>query len=39
MKLVTYRINHTPSRLGFIEEEMIIDAEKLGHIKNSPLPT
>ena len=38
MKLVTYRINHTPSRLGFIEEEMIIDAEKLGHIKNSPLP-
>lgn len=38
MKLVTYRINHTPSRLGFIEEEMIIDAEKLGHIKSSPLP-
>jgi 2-keto-4-pentenoate hydratase/2-oxohepta-3-ene-1,7-dioic acid hydratase in catechol pathway len=38
MKLVTYRINHTPSRLGFIEEQMIIDAEKLGHIKNSPLP-
>lgn len=38
MKLVTYRINHTPSRLGFIEGEMIIDAEKLGHIKSSPLP-
>lgn len=38
MKLVTYRINHTPSRLGFVEEQMIIDAEKLGHIKNSPLP-
>jgi len=38
MKLVTYRINHTPSRLGFIEEQMIIDAEKLGRIKNSPLP-
>lgn len=38
MKLVTYRINHTPSRLGFIEEQMIIDAEKLGHIKQSPLP-
>ena len=38
MKLVTYRINHTPSRLGFIEEQMIIDAAKLGHIKNSPLP-
>lgn len=38
MKLVTYRINHTPSRLGFIEEQMIIDAEKLGHLKNSPLP-
>jgi 2-keto-4-pentenoate hydratase/2-oxohepta-3-ene-1,7-dioic acid hydratase in catechol pathway len=38
MKLVTYRINHTPARLGFIEEEMIIDAQKLGHIKNSLLP-
>lgn len=38
MKLVTYRINHTPSRLGFIEEQMIIDAEKLGHVRNSPLP-
>lgn len=38
MKLVTYRINHTPARLGFIEGEMIIDAEKLGHSKNSPLP-
>ena len=38
MKLVTYRINHTPARLGFIEEEMIIDAEKLGQIKESPLP-
>lgn len=38
MKLVTYRINHTPSRLGFIEEQMIIDSEKLGQIKNSPLP-
>lgn len=39
MKLVTYRINHTPSRLGFIEEEMIIDAEKLGQIKSSHLPS
>ena len=38
MKLVTYRINHAPSSLGFIEENMIVDAEKLGHIKNSPLP-
>ncbi len=38
MKLVTYRINHTPARLGFIEEHMIIDAEKLGHIKQSPQP-
>lgn len=38
MKLVSYRINHTPSRLGFIEENMIIDAEKLGQIKSSPLP-
>lgn len=38
MKLVTYRINHTPSRLGFIEEQMIIDAEKLGQVRNSPLP-
>lgn len=38
MKLVTYRINHTASSLGFIEGDMIIDAEKLGHIKSSPLP-
>lgn len=38
MKLVTFKINHTPARLGFVEEEMIIDAQKLGHIKNSPLP-
>lgn len=38
MKLVTYRINHTASSLGFIEGNMIIDAEKLGHIKSSPLP-
>ncbi|MDV6167045.1 fumarylacetoacetate hydrolase family protein [Flavobacterium sp. DG1-102-2] len=38
MKLVTYRINHTAAKLGFIEEQMIIDAEKLGHIKQSPLP-
>ena len=38
MKLVTYRINHTAARLGFIEEHMIIDAEKLGQIKESPLP-
>ena len=38
MKLVTYRINHTAASLGFVEENMIIDAEKLGHLKNSPLP-
>lgn len=38
MKLVTYRINHTAPSLGFIEGDMIIDAEKLGHIKSSPLP-
>lgn len=38
MKLVTYRINHTASSLGFIEDNMIIDAEKLGHLKQSPLP-
>jgi len=38
MKLVTYRINHTAAKLGFIEEQMIIDAEKLGHIKQSLLP-
>lgn len=38
MKLVTYRINHKPARLGFIEGDIIIDAEKLGHIKSSPLP-
>lgn len=38
MKLVTFKINNTPARLGFVEEEMIIDAEKLGQIKSSPLP-
>lgn len=38
MKLVTYRINHTPGRLGFVDEHMVIDAHKLGEIKNSPLP-
>ncbi|RYJ45036.1 fumarylacetoacetate hydrolase family protein [Flavobacterium beibuense] len=38
MKLVTYRINHAPSSLGFIEGNIIIDAEKLGHLKKSPLP-
>lgn len=38
MKLVTYRINHTPARLGFIEENMVIDIEKLGQIKSNPLP-
>jgi len=38
MKLVTYRINHTPARLGFIEENMVIDIEKLGKFKNSPMP-
>ena len=38
MKLVTYKINNTPPRLGFVEENMIIDAEKLGQVKNSPLP-
>ncbi|RYD91536.1 MAG: FAA hydrolase family protein [Sphingobacteriales bacterium] len=38
MKLVTYKINNTPPRVGFVEENMIIDAEKLGQVKNSPLP-
>lgn len=38
MKLVTYRINHTPARLGFIEENMVIDIEKISQAKNSQLP-
>lgn len=38
MRLVTYRINHTPARLGFIEENMVIDIEKLGKAKNAPMP-
>jgi 2-keto-4-pentenoate hydratase/2-oxohepta-3-ene-1,7-dioic acid hydratase in catechol pathway len=38
MKLVTYRIKHAPARLGFVEEHMIIDAEKLGQIRESHLP-
>jgi len=38
MKLVTYKINHTAARLGFVEENMIIDAEKLGQLKDSQLP-
>ena len=38
MKLVTYSINHTPARLGFMDGEMIIDIEKLGHTMNTPMP-
>lgn len=38
MKLVTYRINHAPARLGFIEESMVIDMEKLGKEKNTVMP-
>ncbi|MEL1244560.1 fumarylacetoacetate hydrolase family protein [Flavobacterium sp. DGU11] len=38
MKLVTYRINHAPESLGFVDENMIIDAHKLGQIKSSHLP-
>lgn len=38
MKLVTYRINHTAARLGFIEENMVIDVQKLGQIKTTPMP-
>ena len=38
MKLVTYRINHTPARLGFIEENMVIDIQKLGQLKATHLP-
>ena len=38
MKLVTYHINHTPARLGFIDGEMIIDIEKLGRAMQAPMP-
>ena len=38
MKLVTYRINHAPASLGFVEENMIVDAHKLAQLKNSHLP-
>lgn len=38
MKLVTYRINHTPARLGFIEENMVIDIQKLAQAKTAKLP-
>lgn len=38
MKLVTYHINHTPARLGFLDGEMIIDVEKLGRAMNTPMP-
>ncbi|MGV3459357.1 MAG: fumarylacetoacetate hydrolase family protein [Flavobacterium sp.] len=38
MKLVTYHINHTPARLGFMDGEMIIDVEKLGRAMNTPMP-
>jgi len=38
MKLVTYRINHAPARLGFIEENMVIDMEKLGKEKSTVMP-
>ena len=38
MKLVTYRINHTPARLGFIDEHMVIDIQKLGQAKSITMP-
>lgn len=38
MKLVTYHINHAPARLGFVDDEMIIDIEKLGRAMNTPMP-
>lgn len=38
MKLLTYSINHTPARLGFLDGEMIIDIEKLGRIMQAPMP-
>ncbi|OYQ40695.1 gentisate 1,2-dioxygenase [Flavobacterium cyanobacteriorum] len=38
MKLVTYRINHTPARLGFIEENMVIDIQKLAQLKAMHMP-
>ncbi|MCR5862481.1 fumarylacetoacetate hydrolase family protein [Flavobacterium sp. J372] len=38
MKLLTYSINHTPARLGFLDGEMIIDVEKLGRTMQVPMP-
>jgi len=38
MKLLTYSINHTPARLGFLDGEMIIDIEKLGRAMQVPMP-
>ncbi len=38
MKLVTYKINDTTAQLGFIKDEVIINAEQLGQLKNSTLP-
>jgi len=38
MKLLTYSINHTPARLGFLDGEMIIDVEKLGRTMQAPMP-
>lgn len=38
MKLLTYSINHTPARLGFLDGEMIIDIEKLGRTMQAPMP-
>jgi len=38
MKLVTYSINQAPGRLGFVKEDMIVDAQKLAQLKSSHLP-
>ncbi|AXG74673.1 FAA hydrolase family protein [Flavobacterium arcticum] len=38
MKLVTYKINDTTHQLGFIKDDVIINAEQLGQLKNNALP-
>ncbi|OIQ15392.1 MAG: gentisate 1,2-dioxygenase [Flavobacterium sp. MedPE-SWcel] len=38
MKLVTYKINDTTHQLGFIKDDVIINAEQLGKLKGDTLP-
>ena len=39
MKLVTYKINHTEARVGFLYKSVIVDVQKYGHQIGMDLPS